>query len=42
MEAQLEGKKYTFLLEKAYRWDSWAAPKDASGQIDHNKAKTGG
>jgi type I restriction enzyme M protein len=40
-EAALEGKKYTFILEKPYRWESWAAPKDASGKIDHNKAQTG-
>ena len=23
-EAQLDGKKYTFILEKPYRWDTWA------------------
>src|SRR6202789_1747278 len=27
-EAQLEGKKYTHILDKEYRWESWAAPKD--------------
>jgi type I restriction enzyme M protein len=26
-EATLDGKKYTFILDKAYRWESWAAPK---------------
>jgi type I restriction enzyme M protein len=40
-EAALEGKKYTFILDKPYRWDEWAAPKGKDGQIDHNKAKTG-
>src|SRR5438034_4795756 len=40
-EAALEGKKYTFILDKPYRWESWAAPKDKDGQIDHNKAVTG-
>src|ERR1700682_1831152 len=40
-EAALDGKKYSFILDKPYRWESWAAPKNASGQIDHNKAKTG-
>ena len=40
-QAALERKKYTFLLEKPYRWDEWAAPKGKDGQIDHNKAKTG-
>jgi type I restriction enzyme M protein len=41
MEAELEGKKYTFLLDKAYRWESWAAPKGKDGKIDHNKALVG-
>src|SRR5437868_649512 len=40
-EAALEGKKYTFILDKLYRWESWAAPKDKTGQLDHNKAMTG-
>ena len=40
-EAQLEGKKYSFLLEKPYRWESWAAPKGKDGKIDHNTALTG-
>ncbi len=37
-EAALEGKKYVFILDKPYRWESWAAPKGADGLIDHNKA----
>ena len=41
MEAQLEGKKYQFILDKAYRWDNWAAPKDKKGKLDHHKAMTG-
>src|SRR5271169_1903315 len=40
-EAALEGKKYTFILDKPYRWESWAAPKGKDGQIDHNKVMTG-
>ncbi len=40
-EAGLDRKKYTFFLDKPYRWDEWAAPKGKDGQIDHNKAKTG-
>jgi type I restriction enzyme M protein len=40
-EAALEGKKYTFILDKPYRWDEWAAPKGKDGQIDLNKAKVG-
>jgi type I restriction enzyme M protein len=31
MEAELEGKKYAFILDVAYRWSSWAAPKDEQG-----------
>ena len=40
-EAALEGKKYAFILDTPYRWESWAAPKGADGLIDHNKAQTG-
>ena len=40
-EAELEGKKYAFILEEAYRWSSWAAPKDKDGKLDHNKTHTG-
>jgi len=41
MEAKLEGKKYSFILDKDYRWESWAAPKGKDGKLDHNKAQTG-
>ena len=41
LEARLDGKKYTFLLNKPYRWAEWAAPKTKSGQIDHDQALTG-
>ena len=40
-EAQIQGKKYAYLLEKPYRWESWAAPKTKDGKLDHNKALTG-
>ena len=40
-EAGLQAKKYPFILDKPYRWEEWAAPKNKDGQIDHNKAKTG-
>jgi len=40
-EAQLEGKPYTFILGKDYRWERWAAPKTADGRLDHNTAMTG-
>jgi type I restriction enzyme M protein len=40
-EAALGKKQYTYLLEKPYRWESWAAPKTRDGKIDHNKAMIG-
>lgn len=40
-EAALEGKKYSFILDAPYRWESWAAPKTADGKPDHNNAMTG-
>jgi type I restriction enzyme M protein len=39
--AALEGKKYAYILDKPYRWESWAAPKTKDGTLDHAKAKTG-
>ncbi|MBU0919038.1 class I SAM-dependent DNA methyltransferase [Stutzerimonas kunmingensis] len=41
VEAQLEGKYYLYILDPEYRWERWAAPKTANGQIDHNSALTG-
>jgi len=41
MEAELEGKRYSFILDEKYRWESWAAPKGKDGKLDHNKALTG-
>jgi hypothetical protein len=43
-EAALSGKKYTFMLDKPCRWESWAAPKGQganAGKLDHNRAQTG-
>jgi len=40
-EAELQGKKYTFILDTPYRWSVWAAPKGKDGQLDHHQAKTG-
>ena len=40
-EAALERKKYTFILDKPYRWETWAAPRGKDGQTDHNRAMTG-
>jgi len=41
MEAELEGKTYRFIIDTAYRWPTWAAPKTADGKFDHNNALTG-
>ncbi len=30
-EAEIDGKKYTYILEKSYRWTTWAAPKGKEG-----------
>jgi type I restriction enzyme M protein len=40
-EAALQGKKYSYIVDKPYRWETWAAPKDKDGKLDHNKALTG-
>jgi type I restriction enzyme M protein len=40
-EAELVGKPYTFIIDPVHRWSKWAAPKDAKGAFDHNKALTG-
>src|SRR6202050_5688920 len=39
--AALHNKKYDFILDKPYRWETWAAPKGKDGKLDHNKALTG-
>ncbi|MBL9179334.1 MAG: N-6 DNA methylase [Verrucomicrobiaceae bacterium] len=39
--AVLEGRKHTPILAPEFRWSAWAAPKDPSGAIDHNRALTG-
>ncbi|MES2706787.1 MAG: N-6 DNA methylase [Verrucomicrobiota bacterium] len=40
-EAALDGKKYHPILDAPYRWESWAAPRDRAGKIDHNVTQTG-
>ena len=40
-EAALSGKKYSYILDKAHRWESWAAPKGKDGKLDHNTAMSG-
>ena len=39
--AELTGKAYTPIIEPKYQWNTWAAPKDADGKIDHHAALTG-
>lgn len=41
IEADLAGRPYTPIIDAAHRWSRWAAPKDASGKLDHNRALTG-
>ena len=40
-EAELLGKQYDNIIDEAYRWEAWAAPKTADGKLDHNTALTG-
>ena len=40
-EAALAGRKYKYILDSQYRWDTWAAPKTTDGKIDHHKALDG-
>lgn len=40
-KAELAGKKYTCIIDRAHRWAVWAAPKKKDGSFDHDKAKTG-
>src|SRR5664279_3592541 len=39
--AKLGSGKYTLILDEAYRWESWAAPKGKDGKLDHNRALSG-
>ena len=41
MDAELQGKKYTPIIEAKYRWPVWACPKDKDGNLDHHKALSG-
>jgi type I restriction enzyme M protein len=40
-KAALQGKKYTYIIDKPHRWSAWAAPKKKDGSFDHDKALTG-
>ena len=39
--AALEGRTFAYILDKPYRWLTWAAPKGKDGRLDHHKALTG-
>ena len=41
MEAELEGKSHSRIIDDIHRWEAWAAPKTADGKLDHNAAMTG-
>lgn len=40
-EVALGGKRYEYLLDKPYRWGSWAAPRGKDGKLDHHSALSG-
>ena len=40
-QAALEGREYVYILDEPYRWEAWAAPKDALGKLDYHNAMTG-
>jgi type I restriction enzyme M protein len=40
-KTELIGKEYTYLIEKKYQWNVWAAPKTKEAKIDYLKALTG-
>ncbi|MDY0219709.1 MAG: type I restriction-modification system subunit M N-terminal domain-containing protein [Desulfobacterium sp.] len=41
IETQLKGELYTFILDKKYRWSTWAAPRKSDKSFDHDTALTG-
>ena len=41
LEAELNGKTYTPILDNDYTWSTWAYPKKENGTLDHDKALTG-
>lgn len=41
LAAELMGEEYQYIIDKYFRWGTWAAPKDEKGNPDHNNALTG-
>ncbi|NRA78399.1 MULTISPECIES: class I SAM-dependent DNA methyltransferase [unclassified Pseudoalteromonas] len=39
--ADMDGEDYQFIIDEEHRWSSWAAPKKANGEFDHDNALTG-
>lgn len=39
--AQLSGKSYTPIMDKQYKWEKWAAPKNKDAKLDHHTALNG-
>ena len=39
--AELDGVAYSPIIGSGFRWDQWAAPKDADGNFDDNAARIG-
>lgn len=40
-EAELMDEEYKPIIDEEHRWGSWAAPKKATGEFDHDYALTG-
>ena len=40
-KAELQGKRYEFIIDTKHQWSAWAAPKKADGSFDHDHALTG-
>ncbi len=41
IEAELAGKSYEFIIDEAHRWSAWAAPRQADGSVDRDRALIG-
>lgn len=39
--AELKGQEYQYILDKKYRWPTWAMPLGEDGKLDHHIAMTG-
>ena len=39
--AALSGKSYSPIIDAAFKWEVWAAPKNGDGRLDHHRALSG-